>query len=732
MADLTPQYTLLPAEIEIQIPSLINDAPAQTVGGFVASQNGFNSPNMQISAVSQQILVGSATSPTVGVGIFIGSDQAATVGYDFRAGDPAGNYIWWDASAGTLTVVGAISISAGGTIGGFNVGADYIRDVANSFGIASTVTAGDDVRFWAGDTFANRATAPARITEAGAATFSSMTITGGAISGTPISSSPISGIPNSSATDISLLGFTQNLVFTSTSASAVAWTSGTITLSNGRTFSISSGTKSAIAALTYVYLDTGASTTVLQTTTTFSTAIGANKILIAAVQNNTTAASIITYGGGQPIIDGGAQIAALSIVAASIAANTITAAKLTVSQLSAIAADLGTITTGVINMSSGTANIHAGQSAWDTGTGFWLEYNSGTPRFSIGNSAGNKITWDGTTLTIVGAENVSKIFTAAETIAANDALYLDGYQSDGGPTFDTGTASNSTADGSGNATITTPITIGSNSNRLIIFCLVTSASTSTGVTAAWNGTGMTASQVGVPAGGARTYLFYLLAPTTGAHNITLAGFNAGELFRYTVHSYYNIKQTGQPDTSTSATVANPPGTALSASITPTTPGSLLFAYGLSDSRTDGSASGIPNNNESTTSGTLTLIAGDNGPINIINAQTVTMSDGGTSRKVVQIFAFAPQTTAVPAVRKTSSVSTTKSGAFIGFASASATAGNNVTVITDGTVSGFSGLTFGRQYYINDTAGTIGTSPGSVTRKAGISVASTALKITNIW
>lgn len=55
-----------------------------------------------------------------------------------------------------------------GAIGGFVIGADYVRDVANSFGLASTVTAGDDVRFWAGDTFENRAIAPFRVFESGA------------------------------------------------------------------------------------------------------------------------------------------------------------------------------------------------------------------------------------------------------------------------------------------------------------------------------------------------------------------------------------------------------------------------------------------------------------------------------------------------------------------------------------------------------------------------------------
>ncbi len=75
------------------------------------------------------------------------------------------------ASAGTvnfvLSAVDGSIFAQLGTIGGFDLGADYIRDVGNSFGMASTVTGGDDVRFWAGATFANRATAPFRLTEAG-------------------------------------------------------------------------------------------------------------------------------------------------------------------------------------------------------------------------------------------------------------------------------------------------------------------------------------------------------------------------------------------------------------------------------------------------------------------------------------------------------------------------------------------------------------------------------------
>ena len=75
-------------------------------------------------------------------------------------------------SAGVLT-------ATSGAIGGFSLGADYIRDVANSMGIASTVSGSDDVRFWAGDTFANRDTAPFSVTEAGYLRVSAATFGGG-------------------------------------------------------------------------------------------------------------------------------------------------------------------------------------------------------------------------------------------------------------------------------------------------------------------------------------------------------------------------------------------------------------------------------------------------------------------------------------------------------------------------------------------------------------------------
>src|SRR6185295_13091116 len=110
---------------------------------------------------------------------------------------------------------------------------------------------------------------------------------------------------------------------------------GTLTTSDGGSYSITGSNTGNMAAKTYVYFDLGTSSTAFQTTTTASTAIGDGKILIAICQNATSEASFIVVNDKQHNIDA-ANIVAGSITANEIAGSTITAAKLSVSQLSAI------------------------------------------------------------------------------------------------------------------------------------------------------------------------------------------------------------------------------------------------------------------------------------------------------------------------------------------------------------------------------------------------------------
>lgn len=89
-----------------------------------------------------------------------------------------------------------------GSIGGFDLGEDYIRDSANTMGMASTVTGGDDVRFWAGDSFENRATAPFRVTEGGSINATDIKIAGQVNALEPLSVTGVEPDINAAITEV--------------------------------------------------------------------------------------------------------------------------------------------------------------------------------------------------------------------------------------------------------------------------------------------------------------------------------------------------------------------------------------------------------------------------------------------------------------------------------------------------------------------------------------------------
>ena len=76
---------------------------------------------------------------------------------------------------GGLEIAGSITATTG-SIGGWVITANDIKDVAGIVGLSSTVTAGDDVRFWAGH--ATPSSAPFKVTEAGSLIATDATITG--------------------------------------------------------------------------------------------------------------------------------------------------------------------------------------------------------------------------------------------------------------------------------------------------------------------------------------------------------------------------------------------------------------------------------------------------------------------------------------------------------------------------------------------------------------------------
>jgi len=337
----------------------------------------------------------------------------------------SGSMGWRLSADGTFEAVNAILsgtiVATSGTIGGFNIGSDYIRDVGNSMGLSSTVTGANDVRFYAGDTYANRNTAPFRVYENGSVVASNIVITGGSVDATLLA-----GLVPQTNLNIANRGWSQTCVFTVSDADTVAWSGGSFVSADGTVYAISSGNTGDMVAKTYIYLDIGVSTTAYQTTTTAANAVGVGKVLIAIAQNGTGEATfqVLSGQGGQNI--DASSIVASSITANEIAAGAITAGKINVSQLSAITADMGAITAGTIVLPSG-GYIRSGQTAYDTGTGFYLGNDSGTPKFSIGNSAADKLLWTGTSLEITGNITGSTITGGTfQTAASGERIVISG------------------------------------------------------------------------------------------------------------------------------------------------------------------------------------------------------------------------------------------------------------------------------------------------------------------
>ena len=82
-----------------------------------------------------------------------------------------------------------------------------------------------------------------------------------------------------------------------------------------------------------------------------------------------------------------------------------------------------TVTQGGITMNQG-GSIKGGQSAYNTGTGFFLGYDSSAYKFSIGNASNEALTFDGSNLAVTGAITASSgSFTGSVSVSNTGAIY---------------------------------------------------------------------------------------------------------------------------------------------------------------------------------------------------------------------------------------------------------------------------------------------------------------------
>lgn len=79
---------------------------AGAIGGWTIGATTLSSGNVTIDSANEVITMGSASAPLTGDGVWMGKDGSD---YEFRAGDPAGEYIHYDGS--NLTIVGGLAAS---------------------------------------------------------------------------------------------------------------------------------------------------------------------------------------------------------------------------------------------------------------------------------------------------------------------------------------------------------------------------------------------------------------------------------------------------------------------------------------------------------------------------------------------------------------------------------------------------------------------------------------------
>lgn len=332
-----------------------------------------------------------ATASPSGSGLFLGSDY---LGYYASGGwktymDNAGNFylggpsgaLQWNGSALTISATLAGNGSAVTSITGTNITTGTVTATQIA---ADTITASQIA--------ANAITA----TELAADSVTSAKILAGTITASDIAAGTITATQVSAGT------------FVSTGGSAADVNAGVTTISGGQ-ITTSSITTTQIAAGTITASDIAAGTitgSLISAATISGSNIAGTTITAANLAAGTITATQIASGTitATQIAAGtitASNIAAGTITATEIAASTITAAKMSITDLSAMSANLGTITAGSLTLGS-SGYVRQGQTAYNTGTGFWLGDVSGTPKFSIGNPSGNYMTWDGSSLVING------------------------------------------------------------------------------------------------------------------------------------------------------------------------------------------------------------------------------------------------------------------------------------------------------------------------------------------
>lgn len=320
------------------------------------------------------------------------------------------------------------------------------------------------------------------------------------------------------------------------------------------------------------------------------------------------------------------------------------------------------------------------------------------------------------------AGNIGTTFTAGESITAGQAVSLYPYSSDGGILIDTKTTGN-TSIGSGGGSQTISFTVANNTNRaLVVFVnLGASGGTVTSPTATYAGVSMTLVNTVTVSSSQTLTAFTLSNPTVGTNNLVITLGASGVATTYvstSVRSYYN--------TTGLATFASASSNTTSYT---TPPLGMVLVSGCGGNTGVASVNNNSNYHTSGINGFAVVSSGDSGLSYTTSNATVTYTGGPTSIIVVGLTAV---TTPSAGVVKSSAstvandVNVNKYTTFAGFAQSTVTVGQTLSVTTDASVTGLSGLTPLSTYYLSDTAGAISTTAGTNSKKVGIAISATSI------
>lgn len=364
-----------------------------------------------------------------------------------------------------------------------------------------------------------------------------------------------------------------------------------------------------------------------------------------------------------------------------------------------------------------------------------LAGTSGSP-----SSSNKYVTNDDTTgtgsllrLSALGGEIYEKTFTAGENITAGQPLHYSEYAQLNPITVDASTSAHSFSAG---ATHNCSVTIANQSNRLLIVDLeCDGGATISSVT--YNSVSMTLiDSQAAPSSGNIIRSYRLTAPTVGTANVTVTT-SGGSIPTFGLAimatSYYNVDQTTPVEATAKSSTSG--GGTFSHSISTLTGGALVhasYAFNATSGTstiTFDSVSGLNAINIASSFGA----AKARSPVSeTVQSVTVDNTHSTSINRAVLLLAIKPSEAQSPRVQKASATAATAfvevKQNFVGFAKETITAGNTIKVQTGGIITGLSGLSIGKYYYIQDTAGNLGLSAGTVSKIACKAISATSAVI----